>query len=233
MIADNAGFNDPAFVKSMGSHGRGPGQPLGLRRRQAGQRARHLQRALQEEDRRRRSRRRVGARPAGLPGAGRRHQPRRLDRSGQDPARAQGHRPAGRADGGGLRRREVRRQGPEHAGLERRHPDARRQVRRDLAQGARHRRGRSCRTRAGKRPRRAGRRARERVDHAGPGDRERAAARRGLCPVLVGPHPDLGHDERRELRARRLRHAGHVQPPSWSGRRWAAGRSPPCRSPPC
>ena len=85
MIADNAGFNDPAFVKSHGLHGRGPGQPLGLLRRQAGQRAVPLQRALQEEVRRRRARRRVGARPAGLPGDGRRHQPRRLDRSGQDP----------------------------------------------------------------------------------------------------------------------------------------------------
>ena len=40
LIADNAGFNDPSFVKTMGRAGRGADQPLGLRRRQAGQRAR-------------------------------------------------------------------------------------------------------------------------------------------------------------------------------------------------
>ena len=50
MIADNAGFNDPSFVKAMASPGRRPDQPLRLFRRQAGQRDRHLQRALQEED---------------------------------------------------------------------------------------------------------------------------------------------------------------------------------------
>ena len=67
-----------------------------------------------------------------------------INRAGStDPAkiqrRAQGHQPAGRPDGDGLRRREVRRQGPERPGVEPGHADARRQVRRDLAQGARHR----------------------------------------------------------------------------------------------
>ena len=54
MIADNAGFNDPAFVKTMGADGRGPDQPLGLCRRQAGQRPGLFNEHLQEEDRRRR-----------------------------------------------------------------------------------------------------------------------------------------------------------------------------------
>ena len=38
MIADNAGFNDPAFVKSRRQLGPGPLQPLVLRGRHAGHR---------------------------------------------------------------------------------------------------------------------------------------------------------------------------------------------------
>ena len=84
----------------------------------------------------------------------------------------------------------------------------------------RRRRRRCCPTRAGKRGRTWARpgRSRARLElprmshvHApAAGRRQRPAARRGLRAVLVGPHPDLGHDERRQLRARRLRHAGHV-----------------------
>ncbi len=55
MIADDGGFNDPAFVKAMGPQVEGADQPLGLRRRQARHRARAHGRALQEEDRRRRA----------------------------------------------------------------------------------------------------------------------------------------------------------------------------------
>ena len=129
--------------------GRGPGQPLGLRRRQAGHRALHVQRALQEEDRRRRSRRRVGARLQGFLALA-----DAINRAGStDPAKIRDALKATdlKADQmvTGYRRREVRRQGPERPGLEPRHPDARRQVPRDLAQGARHRRARPARTRAG------------------------------------------------------------------------------------
>ena len=97
MIADNAGFNDPAFVKSLGASVEG----LVNRSAFAGGKPGSVPALFNELYKKKtggdESRRRVGARPAGLPGDGRRHQPRGLDRSGQDPRRAQGHQPAGRA----------------------------------------------------------------------------------------------------------------------------------------
>jgi ABC-type branched-subunit amino acid transport system substrate-binding protein len=127
MLADDAGFNDPAYVKTMG--------PQVLRRRQARQRRGDLRCALQEEDWRRWPRRRLRPRAGRLPGAGRRDQPCGLDRSGEDPRGARRDRPQGRPDGGGLPGREVRRQGPERAGLERAHPDEGRPVPAGLAEG--------------------------------------------------------------------------------------------------
>src|SRR5216684_7832242 len=48
------------------------------------------------------------------------------------------------------------------------------------------------------------------VLHPRPGDCRRTAAGRGLCAVFVRPHLDLGHDEHRQLRPWRFRHARHV-----------------------
>src|SRR5258708_504234 len=49
------------------------------------------------------------------------------------------------------------------------------------------------------------------VFHPRSSDRRRIVAWRGLRAVFVGPHRDLGHDEHRPLRSRRLRHARHVR----------------------
>ena len=48
------------------------------------------------------------------------------------------------------------------------------------------------------------------VLHPHSGDRRRPVARRGLCAVLLRPHADLGHDEHRQFRPWRFRHARHV-----------------------
>ena len=139
MIADNAGFNDPAFVKSMASTVEGlinrsafsGGKPGSVpfifnelyKKKSGGDdlddvSVRGLQGFLVLAD--------------------------AINRAGStDPAKIQAALKATNLPAeqmvGGLRRREVRRQGPERAGVERRHAAAGRQVRLDLPQGARHR----------------------------------------------------------------------------------------------
>ena len=126
MIADNAGFNDPSFVKTMATQVEGLINRSSFAAGKPGSVSAIANELLKKktgnelDD--------VSAR--GLQGIltlARRDQSRGLDRAGQDPGGAQGHRPAGRADGHGLQRREVRRQGPEHPGGSAHHADAGRQ----------------------------------------------------------------------------------------------------------
>ena len=182
----------------------------------------------------------VGARPAGLPGAGRRDQPRRLDRSRQDPGGAEGHRPARPSQMvTGYKGVKFDDKGQNILASSVDHPDAAaaRTTSRSGRRTSATTRSRSCPTRAGdvegaasvppyRRRRRALIVMTAHVLVLVQVIVERAAARRGLCAVLVRPHPDLGHDERRQLRPRRFRHARHVRRRSWSGRCSAAGRSP-------
>src|SRR6266516_272040 len=92
----------------------GRDEPQRLGSRQARRQQLHGQRAVQEEVRPR-SRRHQRPLDAGILGAGRRHQSRRLDRSRKDPEGAAGHRSQARAAHDRLSRREIRRDRPEHA----------------------------------------------------------------------------------------------------------------------
>ena len=135
MIADNAGFNDPSFVKTSGALVEGLVNRSSFAVGKPGIVDLHHQRALQEED---------GGDDLDDPSAramqGFLVLADAINRAGStDPAKIQAALKAtdlqGRPDGHGLQRREVRRQGPEHAGLEPDHADAGRQVRARLAEG--------------------------------------------------------------------------------------------------
>ena len=131
-----------------------------------------------------------------------------------------------------LQGREVRRQGPEHAGLRPHHPAAgRRKLCVGLAQGQRRegaddalqglvilRQGRDIISRPFPLPSMIrfltttlNRQNAKDVLCPRSGDCRRPSARRRLCAVLLRPHAGLGHDERRQFRAWRLRHARHVR----------------------
>ena len=144
MIADNAGYSDPSFLKAVGKISQGifnrsswsvgpPGSPTFLinemyKKKSGGDdlddtAARQMQ---------------------GFFVLVRCDRPRRLDRTRQDPGGAEGDRPQARSADHGLQGRQVRRQGPEHAGRRPRHPVAgRRELRPGLAEGQRPRRRRS------------------------------------------------------------------------------------------
>ena len=87
VIGDDSGFSDPSFVPAIADIGQGADEPQRLGHRQARHHDVQDQRDVQGQDRPR-SRRHLGPQHAGLPGDGRRDQPRRLDRSGQDAGRA-------------------------------------------------------------------------------------------------------------------------------------------------
>ena len=137
IIADDSGYSDPSFIKSVGKIIARRVQPLVVERRPSRLADGADCRDVQEEERRRDGRhRRAG--DAGLLRALRCDRPRRLDRSRQDPGGAEGHRPEARSVDDGLQGRQVRRQGPERARGRGHDPVAgRRKLCRGLAEGER------------------------------------------------------------------------------------------------
>ena len=115
VIGDDSGFSDPSFIPAVERHRAGRHEPQRLGDRQAGLGHLQDQRNVQGEDRPR-SRRHHGAQYAELLRARRRHQPRRLDRSGEDPRRADQDRSQARPADDGLSGRQVRQDRAEHSG---------------------------------------------------------------------------------------------------------------------
>ncbi len=147
MIADNSGYSDPSFIKSVGKITARRLQPLVMERRPSGLADRHHCRHVQEEERRRDGRYRRTS-DAGFLRALRGDQPGRLDRSRQDPGGAEGDRPQARSADDRIQGRQVRRQGTEYPRGRGHHPvtgrrelcrglaeERRREITRDAVQG--------------------------------------------------------------------------------------------------
>ena len=137
LIADDAGYSDPSFIKAVGKISQGAFNRSSWSVGPAGSRDRCYRQVVQGEERRRDGRHRGAAddRPVR---AGRGHRSCRLDRSRKNSGSAEGHRPEARPTHDRLQGRQVRRQGPEHPGFGRDHPAAgRRELHHGLAEGER------------------------------------------------------------------------------------------------
>ena len=108
VIGDDCGFSDPSFVPAVVDIAQGVMNRSAWDIGKPGIDHLQDQRDVQGQDRPR-SRRHQRAQHAELPRAGRCDQPRRLDRSGEDPRRLHADRPQARAADDGLSGREIRR----------------------------------------------------------------------------------------------------------------------------
>ena len=137
LLADDAGYSDPSFIKVVGKISQGAfnrsswsvgpqGSPTAIIADM------YKKKSGDEMDDT------AARRDAGLLCPGGSDRPRRIDRSGQDPGRAESHRPEAGTTHDRLPRRQVRRQGAEHGGRGCHHSaSGRRELFRGLAEGQR------------------------------------------------------------------------------------------------
>src|SRR4051794_27778047 len=137
LIGDNSGFSDASFLKTVGGIAQGAINRSAWDIGKPGSTTYQINEMYKKktgndlDD--------TSARHAGLSRSCRCDQPGGLDRSDQDPGRAQGDRPQAEPAPHGLQGRQVRREGQQHACRGAADPGPGRPVRRGLAEGQRHR----------------------------------------------------------------------------------------------
>ena len=135
LLADDAGYSDPSFIKSVGKISQGAFNRSSWSVGPRGLADCHHRQDVQGEERRRHGRYGCAA-DDGLFRAGGSHRPRRLDRSCKDPGGAEGDRPQARPTDDRLQGRQVRRQGAKRSRLGHHHPASGwRKLRHGLAEG--------------------------------------------------------------------------------------------------